>query len=333
MITRIRFIKFVISFALFFFMWILYGWNTYTLDYENYMLKFYDSDVFLNMGLIDIGYSYFNNFFYGMGFSFEEFRIAFSFICLFLLYRIVFTQSLAPLLVLFIYLFSVYSVDLVQMRNLLAYLLCFSFFPLLLNHTVKSKVVYALVVILCSTIHIGILFYLIFIFAKSNKYDTFLFHFVISLLSSFVIPGVLYSVVFMADLRINDYLFTYSYNSFIISIALIVFDIFVVRYFASRECVESLFVNEKNYGYFIYNCNLLLLYLIPLTFMNMTFIRLLRNFYLINIIFIVNKLCMLGPKRKVDDYILLCGFIGGAFYFFVWIKNVISPLFQNNSFF
>lgn len=336
MIKTVHLGTFFFSIILFLFMWILFGWNTYTLDYDNYSVKFYDSDVYIQMGFVDIGYSYLNNFFYRLGYSFEEFRIIFSFFCLTLLYKIIFKQTLAPILVLIIYIFSIYCVDLVQMRNILAYLLCFSFLHLILYENKRYRLFFAFIVLVCSTIHIGMLFYLIFSVVNIEKYYKIFPHLFISLLMCLIFPGLSHSLVILSGVIVNDYLFSYSLNSLSISMLVLIFDVFVIKYFVRRGCGLNVYYPKYNltskYGIFIYNCNVLFLYLMPLVLMNMTFIRLLRNFYLINIIYIVNKLVVLKQERNIADYLLFVFYVVDAFYFFVWIKGVISPLLQNNSF-
>lgn len=330
----------ILGIVIFCLMWMTYGWSVNIHDYENYEEFFNESETFITLGVVNIGYNHLNHIFYKLGWTFFEFRILYSLICLVLLFILVKKYSLKPNPVLIIYGVCVFFVDLIQMRNYLAYLICFLSLSYLISPEKYSKTKYTIWIIIASTIHIACIFYLTFIFIPLKKKLNWRYFLIFGLTTTVVIPRIIQYTVNTYGLLIHETLFYYSIFALIPCVAILLGNIFVITIFDSKHsnhiCKNlpkshsvKLGVTQASY-LFIYNCNVMFLTLLPLCYMSAVSLRLNRNFFIINLILISNQIIINKYKIKKQNLLILIIYIAFSFIYFEWIKDIFSPIINNN---
>ena len=325
----------IFALILFFIMWCIFGWSYDIHDYPNYEETFVNSQSMIELGLVNIGYNYINYFFCSKDWSFFEFRILYSFICIFALFVVIYKYSIRPSIVLILYGITIFFVDLVQMKNFLAYLFCLFGLGYLLDNNIKGKIKYLVCISIAVSIHIATIFYIIFIFTDLQKKIQWKKVFILGLVSSAFLPKVIHTVIIISGLRIHDTLFNYSIFSLIPSTAVLLFNIFVVRYFTNYNPLPSKFPlfklgSDKKSVNLIYNINVLCLFLMPLAYLSAVSMRLDRNLVIINLIFILNRIIMNRYRMTYSQSIILIIWMTFNFLYFVFSTGVIGNIISNN---
>jgi hypothetical protein len=322
------------------FIWIFSGWNSRNHDYNNYIVYYrssvdYINTIFNNMenSATSIGYYYLNNIFYTLNFTFIEFKIIFSFLCIVLLYKYINTWSACPIICLFIYIISTFFVDVIQMRNTIAYLICFQFLGTLLKKGGKYKIYFILAVLFASTFHIMMLFYLIFIFSNTEKRMNLFLHLFVAFLSMGFIYRLVPSIISILNSGKYEIYNTDSITlfGFVLTFVILFFNMGIIWYYNTKPTMSSLInIEFKKYEYFIYNCNILFLYLLPFSLINMSIIRLYRNFFLFNIIYILNKKKYIEHEIFENSIPIFILYIILMFFAFQATGNIIPIILFNN---
>jgi hypothetical protein len=184
------------------------------------------------------------------------------------------------------------------------------------------------------TIHIGMFFYTIFLFVSIDKKMNWYFHFIIAIVLSFFIFRIM--IIMLSSLgaiKIQNILSSFSIPSAAISSGIFIFNYGVIRYFDSKPIKLNMELQGfQKYENLMHNCNVLMFYLIPFCIMTMNTTRLFRNFYLLNIIYLLNKI-KISPKKMIDiDILVLILYFGFFFYFFeINGKVVILDILYNNA--
>lgn len=316
-------------------MWLLFGWSYDIYDYSNYYEYFVNSPDLIELGFVNILYNHINYLFFTNEWSFIDFRILYAFVCLSLLYIVAYKYSKLPNVVIILYFICVYFVDIVQMRNFIAYLICFFGFSFLYKSSFTKRLPYALLVALASTIHIATSFYLIFLCASTKKKLPLDKVFILTSIAALFLPKIIELLIKVLGLHIHDTLFYYSIYALIPGTAIILFNILIVSSFS----YSKLFYYDRTsklIGYswksdnIVYNCNVLLLFLMPFLYMSAVSIRLERNFIIINLIYIINKIARNHFRITNTQMILFLIYIVFNFIYFVYSRDVINGILNNN---
>jgi len=155
----------VVTLLYLFYFWILMGLNTFTPDYDNYQLAFYNSSTYPG---IEWGYRIICSLIYKAGFDYQQFRMIFAavyaILTIFTAKRL--SKNVNYVLAMFLLWPCVPFVS--GLRNAMAAMIvCFGI-PFLLKKGKKGVILYVLCVIIASSIHMVTLFYLVFIFARKR---------------------------------------------------------------------------------------------------------------------------------------------------------------------
>ncbi len=150
----------IVTLALLIYSWCLIGLNSYTPDYESYYQVFNGTYYGKN---IEIGYHLINTFFYGIGLSFQQFRMIWALIYTVLLANFVIKETNNPNCALSLMLICPFLLDVSGIRSCVAYLLVMNFSLLLKKDGLKNRILFCIGVLIASTIHISSLFFLTFL--------------------------------------------------------------------------------------------------------------------------------------------------------------------------
>ena len=188
-ISKIKAFKFVVSAILLFFLWlILAGSNT--VDLYNYQIMYNQAAAYTPIEVLtswsgrDIGYAFFTSLFSYAYIDFDEFRIIFSTIYLFLLVFFIRKETNSLLLVLILYVLWSFFMDAIQIRTLIVHLMIFIAFLVYSRCTTKTTIIAISIVVVACTVHILAAFYLpVFLFHRFYKNKCILFFILLSSLS------------------------------------------------------------------------------------------------------------------------------------------------------
>lgn len=316
------------------FMWILSGWNTDNADLSNYVTYYDEGDMFLLSGLANPGFHFLNYIFNSYNISFETYHIIlFGIITFFICYQ-VWKRSYNPIIVILIYLLTAYIPDIIQLKNSLAYIfLLLGLFCLIDPNERHSKLKFLILNTIATTIHVGFVFYFVFLLVDRKIKSSYVIcgsillsifgHSILSYFSSFAFIS---DNTFLNN-RAESYLSTSSYVSVILCSLQ-----YLLHYYVCKSCVLNSPYNGINKHRFM-QITALASTLIIMTSVNMTFFRLFRNLLLFSSIYIINGYYYKSNKMNMTC-ILFLYFITMS-YFHLWhgdvLKNV-GIIINNNSF-
>lgn len=325
----------ITSMVLFLLMWVIFGWSYDIHDYTNYLDYYIESPSRIKLGFVDIGYNYLNYLFYSAGWTFVNFRIFYSLLCVSLLFNLVYKYSEKPIICLIIYFICIFFVDLVQMRNFFAYLICFNGLQLLNNNVNYGKLKFAILICISITIHIACVFYFVFLIAPIKRKLNWKHILLISALATIILPKIIQLVITILGLNIHDTLFYYSIYALIPGTVIILFNIVIISSFTHSRYISyrqtSKLIGFSSYSdNVVYNCNILLLFLMPFLYMSAVSIRLERNFVLINIIYIVNKIVLNRYRVTNSQMILFFVYLIFNYLYFVYSRGIVEGILNNN---
>ena len=323
----------IVTIALFLFMWLLIGWNTDNLDFENYFLKFNRFDGLEDLfsgNLNDPGYSIISILFKFLGFDYYQFKIFFSFISLALIYSTIRKFALYPALVSLCYFIFIFALDVTQFRNFISYSIVIYAFRFLFQEGRKGVIIYSILIIISSSIHSSSLFYILLLltrkninlkivllillftyFGKSVIYQKYSMILETEKLTNRYSQGVsifaLFSMIIVQVINayyINIYKFFKLNNNRIISIPNKK-RILISNYFPSFQ--DSLVFTNSH---IIPRMSLLFLLLIPFYADNMVFSRIFKNMVILNFIYISNhKLISVFKYKPIQTMFFLLFYI------------------------
>lgn len=314
------------------FMWIISGWNTENADLENYIV-FYtrNFDRFDIIELADPGFNFINKTFNAYSFTFETYHmIVYGIIVTYICYQ-VWKRSCKPILILFIYLFTAFFADVIQLRNFVAlFFLMIGLFALVDKNEKHPKLKFFLFNLLACSIHIAFVFYFIFLLLDINIKPVFIIFG--SIIFSVVGHVILSSLSTFAYISENGFLSnraeTYLESSSYWSVVICSFQ-YLIHYFVCKRCIISSGYSTINSKYFM-QINVLLAVLIVMTSINMTFFRLFRNMLLFSSIYLING--YLCGKNKANVVYLSLYFVLMSFFHFWWgdVLSNVNAIFSNN---
>lgn len=317
-------------------------------DLENYTLNFhYGVDDVMKGGQI-LFYT-FNNFCRSIGISFDLYRLFLTIIGLSCYYYFVAKFSSTPNLVYSAYLSYLMIMDDVQIRNFVG---C-AFFTIALSFAIdqsrKWKIKYAFFVIVASLIHSSFWIYLIVLLIPSNLNKVnfvknigriFLLFAIIAFFSRvFLSEAVLY-LSFVDEEKVLGYSeHATRYGGLVYAFLHLSAILFIVYIrdgglFKKRQNYSIMSRAEKTM-HAIVLIDILCIVCIPMVIFSITFYRLIRNLYLINIVGFSVGYIATGKKWQSLAMIL---FYTGLFYYFDLTSQeryelILFPLFNNNIFF
>ena len=306
-----------VSFLIFVFVVIAFGWNYDNPDYENYLLKYEwkDGEIFLTA---EIGFNFLCYIGNSLHLSFQEFRLFIGIISYLLLYLSIKKISYNLGLVASIYLLFFLFIDVTQIRNLLSFtIVLFAFVKYIRDDSkIRDIILYTILVIIASSIHFSSIFFLVFIFAlKDIK--------IIHVLVFAGLAGFFNTVIYLFLENYFDKILNYTEDT-ASTIAAIGFSfIQVLNYWiisafmkkTRRSKLNMISVISPRMQEIILKCNMLLISLIPFYFTGAIFTRLFRFTALINIIYLSNLI----PRKRKFKYIL--ALIIYALYFHIMFNG------------
>ena len=318
--------------CIWFFLWLLAGWNTFNADLLNY-IDFYtrNFDKVEIVELADPGFNLLNKIFNNWGVSFELYHIIIYGVVLFYLCYQVWKRSYAPVLVTVIYIFTAYFGDVIQLRNFLAvFFLMIGLFALVDKTEKYPKLKFFICNLLASSFHIAFVFYFVFLLVDIKLKPAYVIggsillsvlgHSILGYLS--VLPYVANN--FFLSNRADSYLEKSSYWSVIICSCQ-----YLVHYFVCKKCVAQSAYNMIDKKRFM-RVAVLSSVLVIMTSVNMTFFRLFRNLLLFSSIYLINGYIF---RRTANNtcYLVLYFAIMSYFHFLSGdvLKNV-GVIFSNN---
>lgn len=322
-----------LAFFVFLGLWVLYGWNYWNGDREIYEL-YYSRETVEGWGG-ELGYGYLNLWAHQAGFSFQSFQIFTSFVTLLLLFRYVVKRTLSPLLSLFIYAFCFFALDYVLVRNFLAFTILLQAFIVLFEGKPFSRLKYALLLALATTVHQSSFVFIVFMIMPMNRVfplSRFFAIWICFLATYFVLRATVplpeslasHFDYYGASLKSSLFNAAVHISSVLAMIVVVIFERkSVFRVSSGGERDRELF--------FVLNINLLSLFFIVLYFESEIFIRLLRTILFLNIMHCVSSLFL---RRQTSLFLFLYIFFFGAYLVLFFLLPVadlsVIPLFQNN---
>jgi hypothetical protein len=352
-ISKIKAFKFVVSAILLFFLWlILAGSNT--VDLYNYQIMYNQAAAYTPIEVLtswsgrDIGYAFFTSLFSYAYIDFDEFRIIFSTIYLFLLVFFIRKETNSLLLVLILYVLWSFFMDAIQIRTLIVHLMIFIAFLVYSRCTTKTTIIAISIVVVACTVHILAAFYLpVFLFHRFYKNKCILFFILLSSLSMPLyidfLGGALSSIInnFLVSSSNNDISVFSRYQLNVSNYAKYIYWLFcngmffLITYIRNKYNNEdNIEENKRNYFEICYAVCLYLLIFMPLYGLSGGEVgRFFRCFTLLFIVAIViyiqtvkSNLLKILITSLAAIFLFLEGWVG--LYYSAWDK--VLQLFNEN---
>ena len=325
-----------VTIAIFVFIWIL-NWNTSIADYVNYEL------IYKHHNFRDLGYGVLCSLFYQRGVQYLDFKLLLSAIALSLYCRFILKYAYYCGLVAALYLMFLSQLDIAQSRNFYAFSIFLCALPYLFNDSLRSKLYYVFLIIAASLIHISVAFYLLFLFVQRKNLNSFK-----SIMKSLLILGlVLFTLFFvypsgMSDDRIEQYSQITSNFTKITICLFIALNVVYLRSYQRgldrKNCCLTLpqHTFTMNPSDVVIYMNIAMLFLIPLAWNSLNYMRLFRLLAIVNFVFATNCIAMMKKKTfrmiAVFAYAALFFFLAYFMHAKTFIEGVVKPLFEQNMF-
>ncbi len=334
---------------------LIWVWNNSGPDISNYVAQYsvIDQADFSTNGY-QIIYNIVMYLFAKSGFSFYTYRLILSLVSLVALFFTLKVINPNVHVVILMYLLTQFFLDGIQIRNFFALPFLYVAIVIYLKKPRKWKIWYVIFVLLASLVHISFIVYLVFLLVPdSPKMDSISIrlHFIISFVICFVLMigrryvPLLVSLISSVDAhRANSYSVNQTNFGPFISIGLQLLSVFCIRYCYLRmnrtqNGCEIMSTDEYTIDIEtvkrIYWLNIIGLYLVPFSFVQLTFYRLIRNILLINF----SAFGITNKYYRRSTNLFLVGFI----YVVVWIivefvilnnyQTIIEPFFINSDLF
>lgn len=321
----------IISTLLFFLMWGLFGWNYWNADYMMYKNMYGIPISELNFFGYEGGYSFLIFCCRSIGFNFHQFYILISAIVLLLIFRFFDAFSYLPAFLTVCFFWFFFPLQFVLFRNFIAFsIMLQGLIPVLKNEKYSNEK-YIFFVLLASTIHISSLFYLVFLlgFRKSKIKIKTISLLVVGLL---IVLLLSHNYVFSVLSLIHEkkVLFYRTSLSLFLAYSFIqILNLFVINYFLKLDNRLGEKENTRA-NRIVLNINILMLFLIPVYYEMAVFVRILLNFSIVNIVFIINKSFIVD--NRIFPKILFLAYLFFWFFGFIYFvrETTIVPLFFKN---
>jgi hypothetical protein len=308
-------------------------------DFEAYYLHYQNmrTPSGQSMTYYDIGYSVLVVLFSRiLNVSFNGFRAVIYFIGFALIGKTIWKHSKTPNTILLVYAITLLAVDIVQIRNFLASVVIISSLGLVLDRKLLRL---AMMILLAALLHKVCLVYLVIplsLFFYREIDEKYFMPILIAVITVFLLiylskPLIALSVDVLKDyIKIfrelsylegglttrRSYWVYWCYQTLLIYLGM--------KYHSSGK--NTLSIGQYNAQSLLLNVNLWFLVFVPLFLFNTNFLRIYRNMFLINTIFIYDGYTS-SENRTIIDFFLLLIFWAVSFYGFSAYSNSISPLF------
>lgn len=290
------------------FMWIIFAGNTSNPDYNNFEHIYNKITIggLESYSGVEIGFSIIMKLSGIFGFSYQQFLIILSTVFLILLLKFIFYFSKSPALVLLIYIFFPFFLDIVQIRNSLAYIIVLNGIIYLYN---KKNISYILIILLASLFHTTALFNLIFLLINFVDPKKLLKIIVPTSIFLYLIKSEVINLM-IKILPIGDKYVVYLNGTSILNQLLyliLILGNFIIVYYTFLK-VKKLGINNKidtniiKLASFSLSASILVIMILPLLSFDADFFRLFRNLILI---FIINFCNYLSIKKYIKNEIYL----------------------------
>lgn len=328
----------ILTILIYLFAWTLM-WTTHTADYNAYW------------GIYNSGFEFRDGGFkilcmagHWLGLSFFEFFMSLGFITIGIYCWFTIRYARKNSLVAALWLLALSLLDLVQFRNFMGFAIVLCFIPCLFNPSRNKIILYCAGVLVAGTIHLTMIFYLVFVFMNKEWFSA-------KNLRKIIVPLVLLAVAlviggsYYID-RAETMMTLYNRKTSDLTKWLIL-GLFVGNaafvYFWSRRKVElNLDDNQMSIalspGKVVVLFNIILIILYPISFQTLSIMRLYKYVAIINFVYIANHMASVTNWRLVPQtfviglyglsYFILFLFINGMFY----IKGVTKPIITTNIF-
>ena len=327
----------LLTVMIFFYTWTLM-WTKYTADYRAYEEIYYLTE------FRDGGYALLCMTGRMLGLSFFEFFMSLGAIALGLYCRFTLKYAYKNSLVAALYMLCISLFDLVQFRSFLGFAVVLSFLPCLFNPDRNKIILYTIGVIIGTSIHLTMIFYLCFIFLNSQWFTARNFKKIIIplvfLLIAFAVGADYYveraeSLMGLYNRQISDL------TKWLIGIMLVGNVVFVYLWRRNEVTLDlSEAQNEfaMSKGNVVTLMNLALIALFPVALQSMTVMRLYKYMAIVNFAFISCHMARYTNWRLLPQtfitglygatYFILFVFIHGVFF----VRGVAKPIFTTNCF-
>lgn len=319
-----------LAFVIFVFAALMMGLNLQNPDSDGYMNEYewakWDFDITLKL---EFGHYYLMKLCNIFHLSFIEYKVIVASITYYLIYFSTIRFTKYSSLIAGLYLLCYLPLDVTQYRNIFAFsIILFGVFYFLLSEKKYGILFYTIIVLIASTIHISCLFYLVFILARYR----------------FSVP--LFIVLMVISILVSTYLLI-NFNSYI-DVAMKNMEgkaeeetsIIARIFYISLQVIDCLYlwligkkyrkINvDSHIDDFFFRTNLLLLLLSPMYAFDMNFFRLVRNWLLPTMMYIVNRVSI---KKSFVAWAPLLFYI----LFLLWFMNhsatdmIYPPMFYKN---
>jgi hypothetical protein len=346
----------IFAFILLLFMWILFWANTKNPDYFNYVELYnsiqYGAPVF-GEGDVEVGYRLLMKLGVVIGLNYELFLSILIFFSYLLIHITVKKFNFNYNYVYLLYLFFPFFLDVVQIRNFLATSIFIFSAKYLYENTVKSRVIYVILIIAASTIHFSSILYLpmllINLRRKNRRVQAIAIFSILSsiivLLNNKQIPYINEIVSLMSSNdRVFDYLELHTNWGFLLYWFIQIVSFLMMFYSRKliRKNINSVIHTENAnsiekavlFVELVYMINLIAFIYLPLYTIASTFTRLMRNILILNYISfaIVNGLLKRRDQRIMFNILV---FIYVLFRFLVelylpYTENIMDTILRNN---
>lgn len=317
------------------------GYNTSNADYDSYVNR-YDWASYPDggdmMSVLDITDETIQAFFKEIGIvDYATYRIIYSAIIITIFgwfvsrvceYRNVFMA---------IYLTFYVILDTIQIRNFSGLVVLLPFIPLLQKNSLLSTLLYVGGVLLSSTIHFSMISFLIFAFINIKSKKLRIIGIILFLLFLVLSASIISSTA--AFDRVDGYQRS-SVLGALYGATIVIFNYLMMkkatnyykRYMSGQSC--QLTISRIGYG-LIGDLNFFLLFIIPIYFINASIGRIFRYMSIINVIFLLNMISMMGIRKSKRMWIVLTIiYISYFALFFIYLKpEVFYPVLTSNSIF
>ena len=322
-------------------LWILFFGNYNNPDYGVYYTS-YSTQKVIN----DLGYLKLTEFFYNIGWSYEQFLMLFSLIGFLLIKSTIkkYTKNYSYIYLLY-FLFP-FMFDIVQIRNFMAMSIFIYSIRYLVSDVKLSKLKYICLILIASTIQKLAIMYLLFLFVDkivSNKIIKKIFTFIvicsllISLNSTILnTVGSLLSNIF-SDIRFDNYFSVQTRFGYLYYWALQIISFVLVKKSYNRIEKQKNKINIESYKFTLvmYSVIQMTFLFFPFYVFQSNFFRLFRNIYiLIYMIFSITSDIM--PSRSIEKIfynIIIISFVMGISFlelFSHYFSEIVINVFKYN---
>ncbi len=318
------------------FAWVL-TWNTTTADHANY------ESIYRSLDFRDYGYSLLCNIFNILNVDFLTFKLIISAIIYVIIYKFINKYAYYNCLVAALYLLFLSQLDIVQFRNFIAFGIYLLAIPYLLKETSVSKMIYCGIVLLATTVHASMLFYLCFVFVN-KKVLTSAKNIILGSIASLFLFAITFFIGFDLEDRIDQYSQATSSLTKYVMVGMFVLNLIYIYIYKRRirnydQSVALEKLSDTQYAYtvnpadIVLFMNIAIFLILPLALNSLNYIRLFRFLSLFNFIYVLN---IYRLKPYIYDWILVIIY-GATFLVLVFFMHMMSftygimePIFYEN---